>query len=99
MSDRIERIAEMEKALNECSEALTQLTQALDRAETLRETMIRLFDYYGSDEWFEDREADLPPDLAAGVLSEDAVYDVITDIRDAAFHMIELGTDILKNRI
>ena len=35
----------------------------------------------------------------AGVLSEDSVYDQITEVRDAAIQMLELATDILKNRI
>ena len=46
-----------------------------------------------------DRETALPPGTAAGVLSEDAVYDAITALRDEAFRMLELATDILKNRI
>ena len=37
--------------------------------------------------------------LKAGVLSEDLVYDEIVDARDASFRMLELATDILKNRI
>ncbi len=35
----------------------------------------------------------------AGVLSEDLVYDQITAVRDAAFRMLDLSADILKNRI
>ena len=38
----------------------------------------------------------LPEGFKAGVLSEDSVYDAIADLRDAAFDMLELGTDILK---
>ncbi|MBO4363009.1 MAG: hypothetical protein J5912_01350 [Clostridia bacterium] len=33
------------------------------------------------------------------MLSEDAVYDEIEDVRDVAFRMLELATDILKNRV
>ena len=94
-----ERIREMEEYLNECTAAVEDLTEQLDRTDALREHMIRLFRYYGSSEWYEDREGELPADMPAGVLSEDAVYDRITEIRDAAYHMLELATDILKNRI
>ena len=94
-----ERIREMEGYLNECTAAVEDLTEQLDRTDALREHMIRLFRYYGSSEWYEDREGELPADMPAGVLSEDAVYDRITEIRDAAYHMLELATDILKNRI
>ena len=95
----IERIREMEEYLNECTAATEALAAQLERTDALREKMIRLFSYYGSSEWYEDREGELPKDLPAGVLSEDAVYDGITALRDAAFHMLELAADILKNRI
>ena len=95
----IERIREMEGYLNECAAVTAGLTEQLDRTDAVREDMIRLFSYYGSEAWYEDREGELSADVPAGVLSEDAVYDRITEIRDAAFRMMELGTDILKNRI
>ena len=95
----IERIREMEGYLNECAAVTAGLTEQLDRTDAVREDMIRLFSYYGSEAWYEDREGELPADVQAGVLSEDAVYDRITEIRDAAFRMLETATDILKNRI
>ena len=94
-----ERISEMEGYLNECTAATEALGAQLDRMEALREHMIRLFSYYGSEAWYEDRGAELPKDLPAGVLSEDLVYDQIMAAREAAFQMLELATDILKNRI
>ena len=95
----IKRIIEMEEYLNECTAAAKDLTEQLDRMEKLRDHMIKLFAYYGSSEWYEDREGDAPNDIPAGVLSEDLVYDQITETRDTAFNMLELATDILKNRI
>ena len=95
----IERISEMEEYLNLCTEATEELTRQLDRMDELREPMSRLFAYYGSEAWYEDREGDVPEDVQAGVLSEDSVYDAITEARDAAFQMLELAADILKNRI
>ena len=95
----IQRIAEMEGYLNECAAATKDLNGQLDRMEELREHMTSLFSYYGSEAWYEDLEGDLPEDVPAGVLSEDLVYDQITAVRDAAFRMIDLAADILKNRI
>lgn len=95
----IDRITEMEGSLGDCAAATAALGAALDRMEALREPMTRLFAYYGSETWYEDRERELPPGLPAGVLSEDAVYDEITDLRDACFRMLELAADILKNRL
>ena len=95
----IDRVREMEGYLNECTAATADLAAQLERTDALREKMIRLFSYYGSEAWYADREGELPKDVPAGVLSEDLVYDEITAIRDAAFHMLELAADILKNRI
>ena len=95
----LQYIAEMEKILNECKAATSDLDAQLDRMEKLKDPMTRLFSYYGSEDWYMDIESELPEGMPAGVLSEDAVYDQITAVRDAAFRMLELSTDILKNRI
>ena len=67
--DRIERVERYERLFDEAS--------ASHDPETLR----RLDAYYTSGEWREDFEADergeLPPDLKRGVLSEDALYDLL----------------------
>ena len=95
----ISRISEMEAYLNECTAAAADLSAQLDRMEALRDHMTRLCAYYGSEAWHEDRDGELPEGISAGVLSEDLVYDQITEVRDAAFRMLELAADILKNRI
>ncbi len=95
----IRRITEMEEILNKCAAATAELDAQLERMEALRGEMIRLFAYYGSEAWYEDREGELPAGMPAGVLSEDAVYDEVTAVRDAAIRMLELAADILKNRI
>ena len=99
MSADLSRIQKMENVLNECSEAITNLQEQLDRMNSLKERATQLFSYYGSEDWYTDRESELPEGFAAGVLSEDAAYDAITELRDAAFQMLEMGTDILKNWI
>ena len=99
MSADLSRIQKMENALNECNEAISNLKEQLDRLNSLKEKAICLFSYYGSEDWYKDRESELPEGVRAGVLSEDAVYDAITELRDAAFQMLEMGTDILKNWI
>ena len=96
MTDNIKRITGMEIALDECREVLDDMESALDRLESVREKMGELFAYYGSEEWFEDRELELPPDVKAGVLSEDLVYDAVTDAKDMYVRMLELATDVIK---
>ena len=94
---RVSRVRQMETTLNEGAAALRALTDALDRVEALRPRMAELFQYYGSEAWHEDREAELPADLPAGVLSEDAVYDLLTDTREEAIHMLEVSAGLLKS--
>lgn len=94
-----QRVAEMESILDETTRAISDLTAQLDALAALRDRMKRLFDYYGSEAWYADREGPLPPEIKAGVLSEDLVYDQITDLRDASFQMLELAADLLKNVI
>lgn len=98
-NETVRRVRAMEADLNECTAATAALSEQLERMENLRKPMTRLFNYYGSEAWHHDREQELPVDVPAGVLSEDLVYDEITAVRDAAFRMLELATDILKNRI
>ena len=94
--DNIDRINEMEAILDECRQAIDNLQGSLETMDQLKERLGRLFAYYGSEEWYEDRERELPPGVKAGVLSEDLIYDLIMDTRDTSFEMLELGTDLLK---
>ena len=95
----IERVSRMEGYLNECAEATAALSAELDRMNDLSDHMTDLFSYYGSNEWLDDRDAELPADTPAGVLSEDLVYEQVMAVREAAFRMLELGTEILRDRI
>ena len=74
--DRIERVEKYERLFDAASACLD--------AEKLRQ----LDAYYTSGEWREDYEADergeLPPDLKRGVLSQDALYDLLEENRKDA---------------
>ena len=80
---QIERIKKMESYLDEAGAAIAELAEAMDRYEKVQGKYYKLENYYGSTKWIDDFEADeageLPADLKRGVLSEDAVYDLITD--------------------
>ena len=89
------RIARMEDALDRSIAATDALGRALDEMEALREEMGALFRYYGSEDWFADRELE----TKAGVLSEDLVYDEISALRNEAFRMLTLATEILRDRL
>ena len=86
-----ERIRKMETYLDESGEAIEELSAALDKYEQIQSKFYKLEDYYGSKKWMDDYEADeagkLPSDLKRGVLSEDAVYDLLTAHRELMARM------------
>ncbi|MBR2531760.1 MAG: DUF4298 domain-containing protein [Lachnospiraceae bacterium] len=100
MTDRkrtgqVERISEMEERLNRAAAAAEALSEALDRFMEVQEDIRTLEAYYQSPAWrrdFEDDEAGrIPKDLPRGVLSEDAVYDLMTDEQALRARMRELA--------
>ena len=95
----LQRITEMQFNLGEINAAVADMKDQIDRLQSLRERTKALCSYYGSEDWYKDREDELPPGMKAGILSEDAIYDSITELRSSAFTMLELGTEILKDWI
>ena len=80
---RIERITHMEGLLDKSTEVIARLEQALEDFAALQPDIAELEAYYTSPQWRKDFEADeagkLPKDLKRGVLSEDGIYDLLTD--------------------
>lgn len=83
---QIARISKMERHLNNATAAVKRLATALDKWESVQEAIAALDNYYGSDLWrqdFADDEAGLlPADLKRGVLSEDAIWNLLVDVRE-----------------
>ena len=82
---QIERIERMEQNLERATNALRVLNDALDEYEAVQEALHELDSYYGSDTWKQDFSDDeqgrLPKNLKRGVLSEDAVWNVLENYR------------------
>lgn len=66
------------------SEAVTEISAALDKYQAAQEAIATLSAYYGSDEWkqdFADDEAGLlPAGLKRGVLSEDGIWNLLAEV-------------------
>ena len=89
MSDnkkQLARIRLMERHLNRATAAVKRLEAAFDKWEDAQEAIAALEEYYGSDPWKQDLADDeagrLPADLKRGVLSEDGIWNLLTDARD-----------------
>ncbi len=96
----LSRIIDMEKLLDESQEALDRLLDALEGFAAVQENIRALDAYYTGGEWMEDFEADeqglLPPGLKRGVLSEDAVYDLLTDNRELMARLLEVAAESIR---
>lgn len=72
--------------MNRASAAVMELSAALDNYEEAQEAIAALDAYYGSEEWkqdFADDEAGrLPADLKRGVLSEDGIWNLMSDVSE-----------------
>ena len=94
--DQIQRIQEMEACLDLSARAVEELSRALDAYEAAQKAYRKLYDYYGSVRWMKDYEDDekgkLPATLKRGVLSEDAVYDLITEQHALQLRMMKILT-------
>ena len=88
---QIERIMYMESILDEATEIINDLSDSLEKYQAILPKIKELADYY-QNEWrndFEDDEAGkLPKDLKRGVLSEDAVYNLLA-LNDEVSEVIE----------
>lgn len=83
-----ERVEAMEEDYIQAAAALKTLEKALNRTQAVLPRLQALNAYLGSPEWYQDRATDaagdFPPDLRRGVLTEDTIYDLLTDYRDLA---------------
>ena len=81
--DQLERIKYMEQALDDSLQAVAALESALDQYRAIIGRYRELIRYYEGGLWLRDFEDDcagkLPADLKRGVLSEDGVYNLLSD--------------------
>ena len=80
----IERIRLMEAALEQWIALGNEGERLLSAMQAATPQLEELITYYSSPDWFVDKERsdrnELPEDLPCGVLSEDAVFDLLTQL-------------------
>ena len=93
--EQIERITYMEQILGEATEAASSLSDALEKYSSVQDKLQELIAYYSSEQWLQDFADDsagkIPQDLKRGVLSEDAVYNLLEYIADLSKQLKELA--------
>lgn len=85
-NEQIKRIRQMEKRFNYASSVVKRLSAEFEKLEEAQELIDVLNDYYESELWrhdFEDDEAGLlPKGLKRGVLSEDGIWNLLSDYQE-----------------
>lgn len=80
---QIERIQHMERVLDEADTVVQSLHDTLEIYRALLPRIRKLEAYYTGEQWRQDYEDDcagrLPSELKRGVLSQDAVYNLLTN--------------------
>lgn len=93
-------VIENEKRLNELTNLFEELNIILDKLETKTEDLNLLKDYYTSCEFKKDMDISNKTneysDIAHGVLSEDAAYNLIGDSHHTSIRMLEIATKMIK---
>lgn len=99
--NRYEKISHMEVILDNHQQLLDQFLPLLEAFSEHQKEYRRLAKYYGSNQFIKDYDAanspSFPRDLKCGVLSEDTVYNLLVENRQAALRMLEIASDILKH--
>ncbi|MGT2950913.1 hypothetical protein BU202_06420 [Streptococcus cuniculi] len=91
----IKKIQEMEDILQQAEPVLTALEKSLEEFEDFLPSLKRLFAYYESSDWLRHYEMDeagkIPQSISRGVLSQDAVYNLMVRYHELMQTMKELG--------
>lgn len=83
---RVQRIARMEEYFDTLCKAVEKDAESVKRDTALRSVFEELTAYYENGQWLADYEADeqgmLPSGLRRGVLSQDGLYNLLSEIAD-----------------
>lgn len=93
----IDRIKKNEERLDAALETVKKLEEAIELYKQNKKDISLLNKYYGSKNWFNDKKAleeGKLPKIKAGVLSEDAVWNMNEDLNSALKEMKR----IIKNK-
>ena len=93
----IKRIEENEKRLDSLLESVKELEKALEDFKSKKKDLKELKKYYGSKNWLKDKEAyeqNKIPKIKAGVLSEDAVWNLLENIDELKKEMNAIKKDL-----
>ncbi|MDO4661525.1 MAG: DUF4298 domain-containing protein [Tissierellia bacterium] len=93
-------IIEMENILDNHKKITDNLNKALDEFLSSQKSYKKSVDYYHSEQFQIDYDRSnnnlIDKDIKCGVLSQDAIYDLIGENFNTAIKMLEIATKIIK---
>lgn len=98
--NQLKQIQQMEEILNQTDSFIGEAEKLLLRWKELQPKVKQLENYYYSEQWQVDYEAsnqgEIPPHIAHGVLSEDAIYNTLGNQYFIAVEYLKLITQIIS---
>lgn len=98
----IERIQKNEERLDNALQSIKLLEEALSAFKKSKKNIDLVNKYYGSKNWFKDKEAYENNEITkikAGILSEDAVWNMNEEIADLIIDMKEIVKSFNKIKV
>ncbi|WP_157693996.1 DUF4298 domain-containing protein [Neisseria chenwenguii] len=97
---RLNQIRQMEQTLNDATELMAKIEQLQEEWKNQQPHIQALLDYYFQGDWRADYEAfdngKIPQGMSCGVLSEDAVFNLISDQQRLSIEAIKLAVKALE---
>ena len=98
--NQITRLNKYEKILNNYTKIINRFKKEYIKYQKIQSDLSALTEYYQSQEWlhdFEDYEkGHIDKSVHVGILSEDAIYNLLDENREIAKELHELSKNILK---
>ncbi len=99
MSDRKQNIQHFEAILNQGNEILDAMDALIEQWDSYQSQFKALMDYYSSPQWaqdYEDSNDGAFKDIACGVLSQDAVYDLYARQKAANLYLMRTALKYIE---
>ncbi len=98
----IKRIEHMEEIYDRGCEAVRELIEAAEKYLSVKKELDELEEYYTDGRWLQDlladRDGKLPENMKRGILTEDAIWDLLSD-RDRLLTLLgEISNSREKNK-
>lgn len=96
--EQIKRIQTMEHILDEVTEVVSQLSDALEAYEKVQSKIDMLHAYDTSEQWIQDYDSDcagnLPQDLKRGVLAQDTLDTLFLELQE----LKKFGQELMQDQ-